>query len=102
MALVTATVGASLYGAHSAKQGAKKQAAAVQHGADQSIAEQRRQFDATTEMQRPWMETGGRALGALEKIYGIQAPAEPVQQPPAQSAQTMQQPVKRQVRRGFR
>lgn len=89
-----AAVGAATIGAVASSRAAGKQADAIKHGTDQSVAEQRRQFDIAQEMRKPWVESGTRALGALEKIYGI-APDEQAhpQQTAATPQKTQQQPV---------
>ena len=73
-----ATVGSALFGGSSAKKAAKTQAKAAEEAgryqlqaAQQSIAEQKRQFDIAQTNMQPWLKAGGRALGAMESaLYG--------------------------------
>ena len=64
--VVTAVVGtvvqtgASIYGA-------KKAGKALKRATDQTVAEQQRQYDQTREDFSPWRESGGEALGRLDR-----------------------------------
>lgn len=70
-AILGGSVISGVLGSKAAKKAAKVQAEA----ADQSVAESRRQFDTVLDLQRPAIETGNRARTALERLYGIGAPA---------------------------
>lgn len=55
-------IGGALLGAHSSKKAASAQTQA----ADESVAEQRRQYDQTRTDQLPWLTAGTKALGELD------------------------------------
>lgn len=55
-----------------AQSNAQKSAAnASQQATDQTIAEQRRQFDIGQQNQQPWLDTGRNALSVLGGMYGL-------------------------------
>lgn len=64
-------VGANVLGASSKKKAAKSAAQADIRAQEAAIAEQRRQFDETVELLKPFVETGQEAM------YGLQPYAEP-------------------------
>lgn len=64
-------VGGSVLGASSKKKAAKSAAQADIRAQEAAIAEQRRQFDETVELLKPFVETGQEAM------YGLQPYAEP-------------------------
>ncbi len=70
MAVTTAIVASTVYGAVSAKKGASKAAKASTQAADTATAEQRRQYDDMTARNRPFEQLGGAALGDINAIYG--------------------------------
>jgi hypothetical protein len=73
-----ATIGSAIIGgamSSSAQKSAAKTAAAAQTQAtDQSMAEQRRQFDAIQAMFRPYVEAGGGALARQLDLTGVSGP----------------------------
>ena len=64
-------VGGSVLGASSKKKAAKSAAQADIRAQEMAIEEQRRQFDETVELLKPFVETGQEAM------YGLQPYAEP-------------------------
>lgn len=66
--------GASVIGGISQSKASKKATRAQQQAADQSIAEQRRQFDAMQSLLRPYVNAGGPALQGLMDLAGLSAP----------------------------
>lgn len=58
------TVGSAVIGSNAASKSAK----ASQKATDQTVAEQRRQFDLTRSDQMPWLEAGKGALGQLQAL----------------------------------
>jgi len=65
----------AVIGAVASKKASKTQAKAAKdagqfqlQAAQESIAEQRRQFDIAQENQKPWMEAGRRSLGTMEGL----------------------------------
>ena len=66
--------GASVIGGVAQSSAAKKATRAQQQAADQSIAEQRRQFDAMQALLRPYVQAGGPALQGLMNIAGVGGP----------------------------
>jgi len=63
--------GAAVLGAGASIVSGNKAANAQKNAADQSVAEQRRQYDQTREDLAPWRTTGGAALGRLADLYGV-------------------------------
>jgi hypothetical protein len=63
--------GASVIGGISQSKASKKATRAQQQAADQSIAEQRRQFDAMQSLLRPYVNAGGPALQGLMDLAGL-------------------------------
>ena len=70
-AAATASIGGSIFGSRSKSKAAKSAAQADIAAQEAAIAEQRRQFDETVELLRPFVETGQEAM------YGLQPYAEP-------------------------
>ena len=65
-----AAVGA-VVGAVATSKAAKKAAKAQQYAADQSVAEQRRQYDLTRSDLAPWRTAGSAAIDKLSAVYGL-------------------------------
>ena len=63
-----AVVVSGLIGGSAAESAAETQAGAATAASEAQVAEQRRQFDVTTEQYRPYREAGERALGRLEQF----------------------------------
>jgi len=76
--IATAIIGSAVVGgvlSSNAQKSAAKQAGAAQTQAtDQSMAEQRRQFDAIQAMFRPYVEAGGGALARQLDLTGVSGP----------------------------
>jgi hypothetical protein len=95
-----ATIGSAVIGgamASSAQKRASQTAAAAQTQAtDQALAEQRRQFDATSALFRPYVEAGNSALARQLDLTGVsgpeaqQAAIQAIQQGPEFAALTRQ------------
>jgi len=69
---VTGVVAAATVGGAALQSGASKKATrAQQQAADQSLAEQRRQFDAIQSLLRPYVNAGGPALAGLMDLAGL-------------------------------
>lgn len=66
-----AGVAGAAIGANAQNKAAKQSAAASQAATDQTIAEQRRQFDIGQQNQQPWLTTGNSALSQLAGLYGL-------------------------------
>lgn len=66
-----ALAGAAVVGAGASIISGNKAASAQRQAADQSIAEQRRQYDQTRADFAPWREAGGSALNMLSRAYGL-------------------------------
>lgn len=66
-----ALAGAAVVGAGAQIISGNKAANAQKHAADQSIAEQRRQYDTTRADFAPYREAGTGALDMLSRAYGI-------------------------------
>lgn len=60
-----------MLGAGSQKKAVKKATKAQIAGMDKAIAEQRRQFDVTQENFAPYREIGGKGLGGLGDLVGV-------------------------------
>lgn len=73
---VGVTLGAAALGAGASIYSGSKAASAQRKAADQSVAEQRRQYDITRADYAPWRSAGVGALDMLSRAYGIggQAP----------------------------
>jgi hypothetical protein len=73
-----ATIGSAVIGgslaANAQKKAGNTAAAAQTYAADQSMAEQRRQFDAMQAMFRPYVEAGGGALARQLDLVGNNGP----------------------------
>lgn len=69
--LTTAVIGASVLGAGASIYAGSKASGAQKKAADQSIAEQQRQYDQTRQDLAPWRTTGGSALDTLARVYGL-------------------------------
>jgi len=67
---VAAVVGAGL-GAVASISASKKAAKAQKYAADQSVAEQRRQYDLTRADLAPWRTAGTAAIDKLSAVYGL-------------------------------
>lgn len=76
--VATAIIGSAVVGgvlsSNSQKSAAKQAANAQTQATDQSMAEQRRQFDAIQAMFRPYVEAGGGALGRQLDLIGNNGP----------------------------
>lgn len=68
---VAAIAGAAIVGAGASIYSAKKAAKAQTKAADQSIAEQRRQYDQTRADQTPWRTAGSAAIDKMAAVYGL-------------------------------
>lgn len=68
---IAAIAGAAVIGAGASIYSAKKAAKAQKNAADQSIAEQRRQYDQTRADQAPWRTAGTAAIDKLSAVYGL-------------------------------
>jgi len=66
-----AGVAGAAIGANAQNKAAKQAAAASQNATDQTIAEQRRQFDIGQQNMQPWLDTGRNALSVLGGMYGL-------------------------------
>lgn len=66
-----AGVAGAAIGANAQNKAAKQGAAASQNATDQTIAEQRRQFDIGQQNMQPWLTTGNSALNQLAGLYGL-------------------------------
>lgn len=72
MPIGLAIAGAAVVGAGASIISANKAAGAAEKAADQSVAEQRRQYDQTRADQAPYRDTGTLALDKLSSLYGVQ------------------------------
>lgn len=68
---VAAIAGAAVIGGIATSKAAKKAAKAQQYAADQSVAEQRRQYDLTRADQAPWRTAGSAAIDRMAAVYGL-------------------------------
>ena len=68
---IAAIAGAAVIGAGASIYSAKKAAKAQKNAADQSIAEQRRQYDQTRADQAPWRTAGSAAIDRMAAVYGL-------------------------------
>lgn len=75
--LGSAALGAAgtIAGSNAQKNAAKSAANASQAATDQTIAEQRRQFDIGQQNIQPWLTTGTSALNRLAGLYGLSTAA---------------------------
>lgn len=71
LAAAALTAGASIYGARQNASAARRGAAAIQQGTDQSIAEARRQFDLNRQDMQPFIQSGNRRLRAQDQLLGL-------------------------------
>ncbi|MDU4393277.1 MAG: hypothetical protein E7I55_04710 [Acinetobacter ursingii] len=76
--VAAAVIGSSVVGGVAASQASKGQksaantaAAAQTAAADASVAEQRRQFDAMTELMKPYVNAGTQGLGGQQDLLGL-------------------------------
>ncbi len=76
-----AIAGAAVVGAGASIISGNKASNALKQSADQSVAEQRRQYDQNRLDFAPWREAGQSALSKMSAAYGLngQAPATPEQ-----------------------
>jgi len=76
--IATAIIGSAVVGgvlsSNAQKSAAKTAANAQTQATDQSMAEQRRQFDAIQAMFRPYVEAGGGALARQLDLTGVSGP----------------------------
>jgi hypothetical protein len=76
--VATAIIGSAVVGgvlsSNAQKSAAKTAAGAQTQATDQSMAEQRRQFDAIQAMFRPYVEAGGGALARQLDLTGVSGP----------------------------
>lgn len=74
--LGSAALGAagSIASSSAQKKAAKSAASASQAATDQTIAEQRRQFDLSRSDMQPWLRTGSAAINQLANLYGLGQP----------------------------
>jgi hypothetical protein len=63
--------GAAIVGGVASAKAAKKAAKAQTTAADQSVAEQRRQYDLTRSDLAPWRTAGSAAIDKLSAVYGL-------------------------------
>lgn len=70
-AVAVAAVAASAYAANRQSSAARKAAQTQADAAQAGIDEQRRQFDATQELLKPWVTTGTTALGGQKDLVGL-------------------------------
>jgi hypothetical protein len=77
---IGATIGAAVIGGGASILAGSKAAHATTKAADQSIGEQRREYDQSRADLAPWRNTGGSALDTLSRFYGLngQAPDQSV------------------------
>lgn len=68
---VAAIAGAAIIGAGASVISAKKAVKAQTKAADQSVAEQRRQYDQTRADQAPWRTAGSAAIDKMAAVYGL-------------------------------
>lgn len=68
---VAAIAGAAVIGGIATSKAAKKAAKAQTTAADQSVAEQRRQYDLTRADFAPWRTAGSAAIDKLSAVYGL-------------------------------
>lgn len=68
---IAAIAGAAVVGAVASTKAAKKAAKAQKYAADQSVAEQRRQYDLTRADLAPWRTAGTAAIDKLSAVYGL-------------------------------
>lgn len=73
--LTAALIGSAVIGAGSQIISGNKAASAQRRAADQSIAEQRRQYDQDRADLAPWRQTGSSALARLAREYGLSSGA---------------------------
>jgi hypothetical protein len=74
MGFVTDIIG-DITGSTAAAEGAQAAAGTQARAAQAGIAEQRRQFDAITEMMAPYVAAGGEALAGQQALAGLGGPA---------------------------
>lgn len=74
--LGSAALGAagSIASSSAQKSAAKSAANASQAATDQSIAEQRRQFDIAQQNQAPWLQAGRQSVGHYANLLGLNGP----------------------------
>ena len=69
--MVGAQIGGSILGARAQRKAADKAADAQSESAALSVAEQRRQFDATVKLLAPYVEAGDTAIGGQLALLGL-------------------------------
>jgi len=74
LALLGGAVTGGLLSADAQKSAARTAATAQAQAAELSIEEQRRQFDAITELLQPYVKTGESAIGGQMALAGLQGP----------------------------
>lgn len=74
--VAAAIVGSSILSSVMGASAGKKASQAQLRAAEMDIAERRRQFDLSRSDMAPWLQTGGGALQALARLYGLEPPAE--------------------------
>ena len=78
MGIATAIIGSAVVGglmsSSAQKSAAKTASRAQQQAADQSIAEQRRQFDAVQKLMAPYVSSGTTALTRYNALSGLSGP----------------------------
>ena len=74
--IATAVIGgvATVAGAAMSSRSARKAADAQSRSAEQGIQEQRRQFDAATQLFQPYVQAGVGSLGQQEALLGLSGP----------------------------
>lgn len=80
------SAGGAIASSNAQKKAAQNAANASQNATDQTIAEQRRQYNQSRQDMMPWLTTGTSALNTLGGLYGLNTQA---QQPAAQSYGTV-------------
>lgn len=73
-AIATAIVGGAVVTGYAQSKAAGKAADAQTKASDKGIEEQRRQFDAITELLRPYVEAGNSSIDAQGDLLGLNGP----------------------------
>lgn len=69
--IATAIVGGAVIGGIATSEAASEAAGAQTQASQASVAEQRRQFDATQELLKPYVEAGTGSLAAQQALLGL-------------------------------
>lgn len=69
--IATAIVGGAVIGGIATSEAASEAAGAQTEASQASVAEQRRQFDATQELLKPYVEAGTGSLAAQQALLGL-------------------------------